>query len=78
MSNRSDPSRSRGDTRYSSFTGRAALHLGLALITWSFRPRRYTRRAGSADRWVLNERMRERVTREERWLHSIYLQNGRH
>ena len=59
-----------------SLADRVALHLGLALVTWSRRPRTVAQKP-SVDRWVRNERARERAAREAQWEHAIYLSQPR-
>lgn len=60
-----------------SLADRAALHLGVALITWSRRPRTV---AAQPSREQLNERRiaaAARSAREREWLLALYLSQAR-
>jgi hypothetical protein len=60
-----------------AFPDRVALHVGLALVTWSRRPRTLAPVPSVPDEWTRNERARERAEREARWLHALYLSQPR-
>jgi len=60
-----------------SLPDRLALHLGLALITWSRRRRTLAPEPGAINTWSRNERARERARREDLWMHALYLSQPR-
>jgi hypothetical protein len=60
-----------------SLADRVALHLGLALITWSRRPRTLAPDPSVDEVWNGNERSRERADREAQWMQAIYLSQPR-
>jgi hypothetical protein len=67
----------RSNARTVSLADRAALHLGVALITWSRRPRTVAPQPTEDDLWMRNERARERVARERLWTEALYLSQPR-
>jgi hypothetical protein len=70
--------RTHGSTvRRVSLADRVALHLGLALITWSRRPRTLAPESSADDVWRRNERARERAAREAQWIQAVYLSQPR-
>jgi hypothetical protein len=56
---------------------RAALHLGLALITWSRRPRTVAPRSASDELHTRREAAAARVERERLWQLAVYLSQPR-
>lgn len=71
------PFEHRSSVRNISLLDRVALHLGLALITWSRRPRTVAPEPTEDDLWLRNERARERAAREALWLRALYLSQPR-
>jgi hypothetical protein len=60
-----------------SLPDRLALHLGLALITWSRRPHTAVGRPTWTDAYARNERARERAERERAWQLATFLTQPR-
>ena len=58
-----------------SLPDRVALHLGLALITWSRRPQPAP--AQRSDAQAVNDRARELAAREAQWQLAAYLTQAR-
>jgi hypothetical protein len=56
-----------------SLADRAALHLGLALITWSRRPRTVTPSSSSDQLRARRQAATARATREREWQLALYL-----
>ena len=63
--------------RHVSLPDRVALHLGLALITWSRRPRTVTARNPRGDARARNDRALERAARERQWERAALLTQPR-
>jgi hypothetical protein len=63
--------------RHISVADRAALHLGLALITWSRRPHAAVPELNRDDLHARHERAAARADRERLWLLAMYLSQPR-
>ncbi|HEY1531170.1 MAG TPA: hypothetical protein VGF80_10170 [Galbitalea sp.] len=61
------------DRRTVSLPDRVALHLGLALITWSRRPRTVIARPSSVDAGARYRSEADRAERERLWQLALYL-----
>jgi hypothetical protein len=64
-------------SRTVSLADRAALHLGLALITWSRRPRTVVRPTSHEELHTLREAAFARARREADWQLALYLSQVR-
>jgi hypothetical protein len=60
-----------------SLADRAALHVGLALITWSRRPRTVAPESSSDRLRARRQAAMARATREREWLIALYLSQAR-
>ncbi|HEX4444131.1 MAG TPA: hypothetical protein VHZ81_11210 [Galbitalea sp.] len=60
-----------------SLPDRVALHVGLALITWSRRPHTVDVRPNTVDLYARNEQARERAEREREWQRATFLTQPR-
>jgi hypothetical protein len=67
----------RSSVRTVSLADRAALHLGLALITWSRRPRTVAPQARRDDLLRRSQAESARAAREREWQLALYLSQPR-
>lgn len=71
--NHHPPSPTTSVARRVTLPDRVALHLGLALITWSRRPRRAPSPEREYNPHELRERASARAKREEQWARAMYV-----
>lgn len=60
-----------------SLPDRVALHVGLALITWSRRPHTLPAQPQADELYARNDRARERAAREAQWQLAAYQTQAR-
>lgn len=65
------------NTRTVSLADRAALHVGLALITWSRRPRTVASPTSPEELHTRRQAAFARAKREREWQLALYLSQGR-